>query len=285
MRMLALGEELARRGHEPELIASLGDVGWLAERVARSAVAHRAVAPDSLDAPEAERVVVDSYRIDPGSVSALARDVPVLVVVDGGDRGVIAPLYLDPTPGASVPADRPGRTLAGADYVLVRSEVLALRRSVSRPLAARPRVVVVMGGVDPTGALPAVLASLARELPAAELVPVTTLGLPGAVPPTPDLPLLISDADLVVSASGTSAWDICTMGVPAVLVAVVDNQRPGAAFARAAGIAGVAEVDSAGAEAARVLADATLREERAARGRAIFDGRGAERVADALLGG
>jgi len=295
MRLLTLGEELAARGHEAVLAGSLGGVAWLAERIARSPVRHLASEPDLLEAAAfegADRAVVDSYLIDPAAIGALGRTLKVLAVVDGGDRGIDAALYLDPTPGAeaTLPPTRAARTLAGAPYALVRRELLELRRDAPRPVGPRPRIVVFMGGTDSTGALGPVLVALGDALPKAELVPVTVLPLPGAVAPTPELPALLAGADLVVCAAGTSAWDVCTLGVPAVLVAVVENQRPGIAFAREAGLAGTVDaasdadaLASAGGEAARALGDESLLAMRFVRTRALFDGRGAERVADALL--
>ncbi|MBX3193979.1 MAG: hypothetical protein KF727_02620 [Microbacteriaceae bacterium] len=290
MRALALGEELALRGHDAVLAGSLGDVAWLAERVDASPVRHVESPSDELDEAVfegADRAVIDSYLIDADAIGALGRTLPVLAVVDGGDRGIDAALYLDPTPGAAVAEPSGSNRLTGARYVLVRREVLALRRETPRPIDPHPRIVVFMGGTDPTGALEPVTDSIARAIPDAELVPVGALAFPGAIAPTPDLPRLLADADLVVCAAGTSAWDVCTLGVPAVLVAVAENQRPGLAFARDAGLAGAVDgdrLDAVGAEAALALGDDTLRAARFARCRELFDGRGAERVADALLG-
>ena len=45
------------------------------------------------------------------------------------------------------------------------------------------------------------------------------------IPPRPDLTELMLGQDLVVSASGTSIWELCCLGVPAALVCVSDNQQ------------------------------------------------------------
>ena len=44
------------------------------------------------------------------------------------------------------------------------------------------------------------------------------------VPPVADLPRLIVEADLVISAAGTSTWDLLCLGAPPALLWVVDNQ-------------------------------------------------------------
>src|SRR5690606_4872523 len=101
------------------------------------------------------------------------------------------------------------------------------------------------------------------------------------------LPEILGSADVVVSAAGTSAWDVCTMGRPAVLVGVVENQSAGLARALEAGVAlGVDATlessDRTGTLLARLLDDQDVRRAVVERALAVFDGRGVERVANAL---
>jgi spore coat polysaccharide biosynthesis predicted glycosyltransferase SpsG len=44
------------------------------------------------------------------------------------------------------------------------------------------------------------------------------------IAPTPELPKILSEANIAISASGTSAWELCTLGIPSLLLAVVGNQ-------------------------------------------------------------
>jgi spore coat polysaccharide biosynthesis predicted glycosyltransferase SpsG len=118
------------------------------------------------------------------------------------------------------------------------------------------------------------------------------------IPPTDDLPALITAADLVVSAAGTSTWELCCLGAPAALVCVVENQRESYHRVIAAGVAaGLGELPRltdpgpAGAQARQearttrgdLLADPGRRATLAARAWATVDGRGRSRVADAVL--
>jgi spore coat polysaccharide biosynthesis predicted glycosyltransferase SpsG len=118
------------------------------------------------------------------------------------------------------------------------------------------------------------------------------------VPPTDALPALIGAADLVVSAAGTSTWELCCLGAPSALVCVVDNQRESyhrvVAHGLAAGLGELPELAAAGVtgRTARAAAARTLRglltspRRRAAlsaRGWATVDGQGRARVADAVL--
>ena len=95
--------------------------------------------------------------------------------------------------------------------------------------------------------------------------------------------------DFVVSASGTSAWELACIGVPTLLVAVVDNQKAGYAAALDAGIArGLGTIDEIRAHRAAAvthldsylaaLAAGTVSTREAM---AKVDGRGAERIVEA----
>lgn len=219
-----------------------------------------------------------------------------------GDRRVLA--------GAG---DR--RMLAGVRYALLRGSVTAARPAVPPPATptARPRVLAFFGGTDAVGAAPVLARVLlgtghpmtltvvvGRPEIEAELTRVT----PGRgqslhlVAPTDTLPTLIGAADLVVSAAGTSTWELCCLGAPAALVCVVDNQRDSyrrvVAHGLAAGLGELPELVAPGlagrtarAEAARtlraLLASPQRRAALAARAWATVDGHGRARVADAVL--
>lgn len=95
------------------------------------------------------------------------------------------------------------------------------------------------------------------------------------------------DADVAVVAGGVTLYEACALGVPAVGLAVVPEQRRTIrAFASHAAIIDAgsgrghrAPVAAAAAGVSRLLTDGRLRRKTAARARALVDGRGAERVA------
>jgi spore coat polysaccharide biosynthesis predicted glycosyltransferase SpsG len=254
-------------------------------------------------------MVLDSYELDPAGAGALREaGVLTLAVVDGDTRGQDADLYLDQNFGASTPAPA-GRLLAGSAYALLRDSVVAARPAAPRPATAvgRPRVLAFFGGTDAVGAAPVLTRVLlatghpmdltvvvGRPEVEAELAAVP----PGRgqslrpVPPTDELPALIGAADLVVSAAGTSTWELCA------LVCVVDNQRE--SYHRVVGhglVAGLGELPELAAagmpgRAARAAAARTLtgllaapdrRAALSARAWSTVDGRGRGRVADAVL--
>ncbi|WP_091246909.1 PseG/SpsG family protein [Micromonospora matsumotoense] len=334
VRCLALGEEFLARGARVELFGTVHRVGWAAAQLAARGIpvhpgpdtpaglveaAHR----HALDA-----LVLDSYELDPAGAGALrAAGVVTLAIVDGDTRGQDADLYLDQNFGADTadahPADRApgdgapgdGRMLAGVRYALLRDAVTAARPAAPPPAGPtdRPRVLAFFGGTDAVGAAPVltrvllgtghpmeVTVVVGRPEIGAELTQVATgrgqsLHL---VAPTDALPTLIGAADLVVSAAGTSTWELCCLGAPAALVCVVDNQRDSyrrvVAHRLAAGLGELPDLVASGlagrtarAEAGRtlraLLASPQRRAALAARAWATVDGHGRARVADAVL--
>ncbi|WP_018908190.1 PseG/SpsG family protein [Salinispora arenicola] len=320
IRCLALGEEFLARNAHVELLGTVADVGWAARQLATRGIPRHPGpnTPGELVTVAREHqldvLVLDSYELDPACAGALrAAGIHTLAVVDGDTRGQDADLYLDQNLGAGSIAE-PDRLLAGTSYVLLRREVLDRRPTAPRPPTPtdRPRVLAFFGGTDAFGAAPPLTRLLlatgqpldltvvvARESIGAELATLR----PGpqqtvrAVPPTDTLPDLIATADLVVSAAGTSTWELCCLGAPSALVCVVDNQRDSYHRVIREGVAaGLGELPGlvatgASGDTARANAVLTLRElltsaehraELAARAWALVDGRGRARVADAV---
>ena len=94
---------------------------------------------------------------------------------------------------------------------------------------------------------------------------------------------VLAAADLVVSAGGVTMLEACVLGRPTVAVAVAENQRAAVRALGAGGAVAVAELATALDTTVRLI-DADS--ERAALGeiaRATVDGRGAERVAAAIV--
>lgn len=312
MRCLTLAEELGARGHETHLLLGGKAPAWLLEKIgASSVILHPCTADileqDSILSLRPDWVVVDSYRIDATEISRLNPLLPVLAIVDGDARGIEATLYLDQNLGAEAHIPMAiGRTrfLAGSGFALIRSEVLEQRRRAPwEPVHARPSVLSFMGGTDPTLASSNVVAALIAVRELIDLTVVAPISQHSTIldewgseagltllAPTPDLPALFGKADIVVSAAGTSAWDICSLGVPSVLIAVVSNQTHSLEAAVSSGIAlGVDAVSDSRAIGARLpglvrqlLDDVDLRRMLSEHCLKIFDGNGASRVVDAL---
>jgi len=319
VRCVALAEELTGRGVAVHFLSDLGGLAWAEQQLTSRGLPWHPAPYDAVGLVAAadrlglDAVVVDSYVLPPAHSAALrASGRAVLAIVDGELRGQEADVYVDQNLDAELAApELPAGAvrLAGLDYALLRRAVRDLRPAtapVARP-GVVPRVVAFFGGTDAYRAAPvagrllietrvafsativAATDDLRRELDALRPAEGQRLDI---IAPTDELPKLLADADLAISASGTSTWELLCLGLPAALVWVVDNQILGYDRTTGRGLAaGLGHLpalrDSASPEAVDVLRDLLLHPEArtrlAARAWAAVDGRGCSRVADALL--
>jgi spore coat polysaccharide biosynthesis predicted glycosyltransferase SpsG len=215
-------------------------------------------------------------------------------------RGAVALLIQPSLATWGGPADA-GRILAGYDYAPVRSAIRRL--AAEHPAETTPAAVVVcFGGSDPAD----VSARLAPAIAGASRWSTLTVVGPdyrgrlveiGLDPDTPgpvlrdpiDLDRRMATASLVVSGAGTMKFELGLLGRPAILLAVADDQLPvGPAFAatgaaRYLGDGRTIDPAAVAAEVATLVADGPARAAMASRGPTVVDGRGADRIADALL--
>jgi spore coat polysaccharide biosynthesis predicted glycosyltransferase SpsG len=316
MRSLALAEELRGRRVEVVFVCDSHTVGWADEQIrGRGIPVEPAVWTvdehvELFERLSVDAVVFDSYDL-PGEVfTGVRRRFPTVAIVDGDFRGAEADLLVDQNLGAEL--DRPelpqgASRLAGLDYVLLRDEILALRPV--EPPAPRqnaiPNVFAFFGGTDAYGAGPYVVQALAatgvpfegtvvapaddlaKAIAAVQLKPEQHVEVIG---PTSQLAQEVADADLVVSASGTSTWELMCLGATAGLVCVVDNQEMGyeraVATKAAAGVGTLEELekDQKPVDVLRdLLTNPAERARLAEAGWKLVDGQGRARVADALL--
>jgi spore coat polysaccharide biosynthesis predicted glycosyltransferase SpsG/RimJ/RimL family protein N-acetyltransferase len=306
MRVLAVAEEAVARGWAVRIAGDLDDAALARiPRAVPTAVAEHV--PLGEAGSSLRRLVgawrpsvlhLDTYWLDEAAVPAG----PLVSNVQDAPFGVRpADLVIDPNLGAEsrLAAPGPGRFhLVGTSAMLVRRQV----RDASR--AARPErgrgVLVVLGGTDPHRLTTRVVEALARLREPPELTVVTP---PDQLPELQrlaagsrgirltgfldDLPAEAAAHDLVVSAAGTSVWDLAHLGVPTAIVAVTENQRAGYAAAVAAGITrglGLpphSDLDEQVAGLAPLLADRATLARQAERGRALVDGLGTWRVVSA----
>ncbi len=319
MRCLALAEEVRRRDVELVFVCDAYTVPWGADQIAARGIGvERAVwTPDEhvelIGRLGLDAVVFDSYDLDASVYAAVrATGVPTLAIVDGEFRGAEADVLVDQNLAAELDhpeLPRDSVRLAGLQYVMIRDEILALRPS--EPPAPRqvavPKVFAFFGGTDAFGAGPPVvqalvatgvpfeatvvapIADLAARIAAVKLQPRQRVDVIG---PTDQLAAAVREADLTISASGTSTWELLCLGATAGLVCVVDNQVMGyeraIATGTAAGVGVLSDLRQDPANAAavlkRLLTDPAERARLAAAGWRLVDGNGRARVADALMG-
>jgi spore coat polysaccharide biosynthesis predicted glycosyltransferase SpsG/RimJ/RimL family protein N-acetyltransferase len=157
-----------------------------------------------------------------------------------------ADVVIDPTFAAELSArtdDGSTWMLSGARYALLRGQVVSRRGSWRQSSGHVRSVLVVMGGTDPLGLAPPVVAALGQTglsmdvtvIAAGDRVEAVTQAAKASngrlalhvLPPTDDLAALMVASDVVVSAAGTSVWELCCIGVPMALVQAVKNQAEG----------------------------------------------------------
>jgi spore coat polysaccharide biosynthesis predicted glycosyltransferase SpsG len=318
MRCLALAEELQRRRVEVVFVCDAHTVPWAGAQIAARGIRVEPAVSTATEHVELfgrlglDAVVFDSYDLDPSVYTGVrAIGIPTLAIVDGDFRSAAADVLVDQNLAAEL--DRPAlpensMRLAGLEYVMIRDEILALR-PVEPPVpqpGVVPTVFAFFGGTDAFGAGPYVVQALAttgvpfeatvvapaqelaEEIAAVELQPRQRVDVIG---PTDQLAAAVRAADLTISASGTSTWELLCLGATAGLVCVVDNQVMGyertIATGTAAGVGVLSALkedpSAAAAVLKRLLTDPAERARLASAGWKLVDGNGRVRVADALL--
>jgi hypothetical protein len=261
-------------------------------------------------AAEADRLrALGAGGHEPPDVAAVLVDLPdpneiagrwpanVLAIFDDrewfrGAAGLVIQPSLDRWSGPA----RAARVLAGYAYAPIRSSLRAL--AASGPAVAEPEVLVCFGGSDPAD----VGGRVALAIADAGDWPITVIVGPDyhgrlregggdavVVRDPPDLDRRLASAALVVGGAGTMKFELALLGRPMVLLAVVDDQLPvGPPFAatgaaRYLGDGRTIDPADVATAVAALMADDAARAALADRGRMIVDGRGAERIAAAVL--
>ena len=196
------------------------------------------------------------------------------------------------------------RLLLGTRYALLRREFSpwqAWQRTIA-PIGRK--ILVTLGGSDPGN----VTATVLEALLGVDLADLETIVVVGAGNPhlatlearlqgrpgfqlqyhVSDMPALMAWADIAISASGSTCWELAFLGLPSLLVVLADNQAPIADRLDACGAAinlGWHASLTSGAIAGAVTQLASAPERRAhlaGQMRALVDGRGATRVLRAM---
>ena len=197
------------------------------------------------------------------------------------------------------------RILLGPRYALLRREFAAWRNWQRAVPPIGRRVLVTMGGSDPDNVTLKVIEALnavhVEGLEAAVVVGGTNPNvamieeaIKGSACPirllknTHSMAELMAWADIAVAAAGSTCWEICSLGLPNILLLLVDHQEPVAKAIEAAH-AGLSlgwswrSGTSAIAGAVRdLLQDVRQRETMAKHARTLVDGCGAQRVVSVL---
>jgi len=195
-------------------------------------------------------MVVDHYGLAADWEGALRPLYRRLMVIDDlADRQHLANLLLDQNLGRDhyaysgwLPPET--KLLIGPRYALLRPEFSAARDASlrRRAVGGLQTVLISMGGADPQQATLRVLQAMASGVLPQHLEITVVLGaiadtraaieslLPGFPRPVrlcvdvADMASLLAQADLVIGAAGSSAWERCCLGVPTFQLVLADNQ-------------------------------------------------------------
>lgn len=263
-------------------------------------------------AAQARLVVVDSYALTPAWLEAVRQQVPVAQFDDEDAFLSTADFLINYNlSGLDRPYDRryagqPVRLLLGPAYAPLREEFCTLP---DRPVRQQVTdILVSTGGADPenvAGRFVETLActpgweSVVFHLVAGALNPRLP-ELERAAAALPNLELhrnvqqmaaLICRCDAAVAAAGSTLYELCACGTPTVTYVLADNQLPGAtAFARRGLMLNAGDCRRDEGFYPRLLQtlrtlcdDAPRRAAMASAMRHTVDGRGAHRLAAALL--
>ncbi len=261
---------------------------------------------------QAAWVVLDGYRFT-GSYQQALKDAGVgLVCID--DEAKAEHYYADVILNQNLHADTGlysereayTRLLLSTRYALLRREFRQWRGELHvLPQVAR-RVLVTLGGADPDNSTIKVIQALAQvsvpnlealviiggsnahaaELEAAARESGVAMQLVCNVPNMPDL---MAGADVCVSASGSTVWELAYMGVPSIVLVVAANQAPLGEQLHAQGA--MINLGRSSQVSAEMIAetlnslmhDAARRNALASRSRELVDGQGAARVVAELI--
>lgn len=199
-------------------------------------------------------LVVDHYALDAEWERALANAVGSIMVIDDlANRPHECALLLDQNLGR-VDSDYDGllpeecHRLIGPAYALLRSEFANLRdQSLKRRQHPElKRILIFLGGVDRTNVTGQVLDALAESA-----LPVSTeldIIMGAAAPYLEEIRLKATElpfkatvsvnvtdmaermclADLSIGAVGSTSWERCCLGLPAILMVLAENQKSAA---------------------------------------------------------
>jgi spore coat polysaccharide biosynthesis predicted glycosyltransferase SpsG len=274
----ALRRRVEDRGHS--VLTTPGDAATRVEAVVTST-------------ERVDLVALDGYTFD-ARLQRRIRDRAPLTVVDDLGLPADCDLAVNPSPGGErlQPA---GATafLGGAGYALIRESFTEARARVLQNGRASRTVLVSTGAIDLDGISERVTEELLERDASVRVVRVVgpdVQGVRGVDEPRlrlliapPSLADALAGATVYVGAAGTTAVQAACVGIPSVINDAVANQSAQASALAHAGCAIVVDADRLVPECLTLLDNPTRCDAMSDRGHALVDGRGAARVADAML--
>lgn len=231
------------------------------------------------------------------------RGVPTVILDDLGEAKQ-ANVILRPMPDPLAPRDPNSRVMEGPAWLPLSRFIADLQSARHAPGQQPTRLNICFGGSDPTRETPGALAAVSH-LP--DLLIDVILG-PGTdldeaafgnsetlrhvtfhnAPDRATLAQLLAKADIAVGAGGVMLWERLALGVPSVVITVVENQREQTEWLARKGVihllgkTGEVTSDDMRRAVTELMGDPDKRAAIAKAGRALIDARGAIRIAACL---
>jgi UDP-2,4-diacetamido-2,4,6-trideoxy-beta-L-altropyranose hydrolase len=310
MRCLILAEALRSGGEAVNFCSLVGSTMVGVERIeTRGFSCISAAGPvgsqadtEALEALQRDVLVVDSRRSTSGHINALAKQGFTVVIDDDGMAGLNADVVINTALDMTI-GRYPGRESRRFDLLGPRYNLIDPAMFAERSLAAQARrLLVTFGGEDPFNHTRWVLESFGPMLAGLDVTVV--IGPAHPDPPSarsaaaqigatvveapPSLMPHIVDADLAITAGGTTCYELAAAGVPMLAIGIELHQGPLIdALARrdACWPLGMGfDVDMAQANNAllRFIEDSSARNRMRAAQKSLFPGPGAPLIVDAL---
>lgn len=307
-RCLSLYQEFSARGMTPTLHIN-GDetIHGLLEGI-RYRIFDWILEENSADdiLSEADVVVVDSYLAPAAFYARVAAGKGVPVFIDDNNRlPYPAGIVVNGSAGAEklpYPANKNLTYLVGHKYILFREAFKnSPERNVAKPLET---ILVTFGGDDIRGLTSKIVVMLRRHSPPVSLKVIVGPGFHDKQkllkmadgktemivdPSVERIVDVMSRSDAAVSAGGQTLYEMASMGLPAIVVAVADNQMNnvnGLVDAGAIEYAGWWETPNLMENILRAFhkfEDASVRESLSHRARELVDGKGGHRIVSVIL--
>lgn len=260
-------------------------------------------------------LVCDNYSIDATWEEKVKSLCQICVIDDLADRHHIADVLVDSAPAGSARRQKYGqlapyaKLLLGPKFAMLDSSFV-LAENVSRQRNITPvtgfirRILVYFGGGCHTSLFKTVADVLAAQNYDFEVFFVpgddeeTKEYLRAMIPlhqrwhvlnEQPSLAVLMQQCDLALGSLGSATWERCFMGLPSITVSIADNQRTNAEAVVAngcsiyLGFAADVSFDAWLSAIEKIVEDKDILSGMTSRCVKLVDGRGASRVASALI--
>jgi UDP-2,4-diacetamido-2,4,6-trideoxy-beta-L-altropyranose hydrolase len=260
---------------------------------------------------DVEWVVVDGYSLGAGYQEQVRSGGRKLLCIDDGGECdyYVADIVLNQNLNASEKFYRrcgaDTKLLLGPGFSLLRREFVPWRKWQREISASGRHVLVTLGGSTPTEIGVRVMESLGSvnieglrvvfvvggSTPDETSLESCAAKFPGTITIRRDvsnMATIMSEADVAISAAGSTCWELCFLGVPSILLDVAGNQTPVAlelcrqACALYAGRANNISVAELAKSVENLLTSHETRESLSRRSRQLVDGFGAPRVVSAM---